>query len=165
MRTTTAVTMIDGGVKENVLPSRASAVVNFRILPGDTSEQIISHVRAAIDNPGVTIAPYGSSDSEPSAVSSTDAAGYKMLERTIRQVFPETLVVPAQVLGGTDLRHYAGLAEQVSTASARCAWSPTTWRAITASTSGYRSKTMRWIVRFYYQSCSATATNRTRINE
>ena len=77
------------------------------------ASKIISHVRAAIDNPGVTIAPYGSSDSEPSAVSSTDAAGYKMLERTIRQVFPETLVVPAQVLGGTDSRHYAGLAEQV----------------------------------------------------
>ena len=36
IRTTTAVTMVQGGVKENALPASARALVNFRILPGDT---------------------------------------------------------------------------------------------------------------------------------
>ena len=46
MRTTTAVTIVDGGVKENVLPSRAGAVVNFRILPGDSVDDVV-RARAA----------------------------------------------------------------------------------------------------------------------
>jgi carboxypeptidase PM20D1 len=113
IRTTTAVTMIDGGVKENVLPSSARAVFNFRILPGDTSEGVIEHVRATIDDPRVQIARYGDTVSEPSAVSSTDAAGYRWIEQTIRQVFPDALVAPGQVVGATDARHYAALSTNV----------------------------------------------------
>ena len=45
VRTTTAVTMIDGGVKANVLPREASARVNFRLLPGDESAEVIEYVR------------------------------------------------------------------------------------------------------------------------
>ncbi len=113
IRTTTAVTMIDGGVEENVLPSSARAVFNFRILPGDTSEGVIEHVRATIDDPRVQIARYGDTVSEPSAVSSTDAAGYRWIEQTIRQVFPDALVAPGQVVGATDARHYAALSTNV----------------------------------------------------
>lgn len=112
LRTTTAATMIDGGVKENVLPSSASAVVNFRILPGDTSESVIEHVRAVVDDPRVQISVYGAV-SEPSGVSSTVATGYQVLEQTIRQVFPDALVAPGQVVGATDSRHYAGLSPNV----------------------------------------------------
>jgi carboxypeptidase PM20D1 len=36
LRTTTAVTIVEGGVKANVLPIRARAVVNHRIRPGET---------------------------------------------------------------------------------------------------------------------------------
>ena len=41
-RTTTAVTIIKGGIKSNVLPSEASAVVNHRIHPADTIETVIA---------------------------------------------------------------------------------------------------------------------------
>ena len=44
LRTTTAVTIVEGGVKENVLPGRARAVANFRILPGDTVDDVVAHV-------------------------------------------------------------------------------------------------------------------------
>ena len=37
--------MIKGGVKDNVLPTEATAVVNFRILPGETVESVMAHVR------------------------------------------------------------------------------------------------------------------------
>jgi carboxypeptidase PM20D1 len=36
LRTTTALTIVNAGNKENVLPGQADAVVNFRLLPGDT---------------------------------------------------------------------------------------------------------------------------------
>ncbi len=40
IRTTTAVTMVQGSPKENVLPSTARAVVNHRLLPGDSIEEV-----------------------------------------------------------------------------------------------------------------------------
>ena len=51
VRTTTAVTIFQAGTKENVLPSRAGAVVNFRILPGDSVEDVLRHVRRVVDDP------------------------------------------------------------------------------------------------------------------
>jgi len=47
LRTTTAVTVISGGNKENVLPESAEALVNFRLLPGDTVGDVVAHVREA----------------------------------------------------------------------------------------------------------------------
>ena len=40
--TTTAPTIIDGGVKNNVIPTVAEATINFRILPGETIESVKS---------------------------------------------------------------------------------------------------------------------------
>ena len=42
--TTTAPTMISGGIKDNVIPTEASVVVNFRIMPGETSENVKDHI-------------------------------------------------------------------------------------------------------------------------
>ena len=57
IRTTTAVTVFRSGVKDNVVPRTAEATVNFRILPGDTSDSVLAHVRAAIDDARVRIEP------------------------------------------------------------------------------------------------------------
>lgn len=106
IRTTTAATIIEGGLKENVLPSRARAVVNFRILPGDSIEGVTSHVSQTINDPRIKVNRFGPFASEPSPVSNVNAMGYQTIEKTIRQLFPEVLVAPALVIGGTDSRHY-----------------------------------------------------------
>jgi carboxypeptidase PM20D1 len=106
-RTTTAVTMLDSGVKDNVLPQSAKATVNFRIYPGDTQAQVIGHVRKVIANDGISIAPGGGLRSEPSSISSSDTPGFESLHRTIRAIFPGAVVAPSVMLGATDARHYA----------------------------------------------------------
>ena len=58
MRTTTAATIIEGGVKENVLPSKARAVVNFRILPGDSVKSVLDHVNQTINDARVKVTHY-----------------------------------------------------------------------------------------------------------
>src|SRR2546423_860537 len=55
LRTTTAATIFEGGIKDNVLPSHARAVVNFRILPGDSVNGVLEHVKRAINDPRVKI--------------------------------------------------------------------------------------------------------------
>jgi carboxypeptidase PM20D1 len=113
IRNTIAPTMLEGSVKENVLPSRARAVVNFRLLPGTGTEALMKKVETIVADPRVKIAPTGTSRSEPSPVSSTDSVAFKRLHRSVKAVFPEAVVAPSLVLGATDSRHFARVAENV----------------------------------------------------
>jgi carboxypeptidase PM20D1 len=108
LHTTTAPTLLRAGIKDNVLPSEARAVVNFRILPGDTVEGVIAHVRGAIGDPEIELHPLEAR--EPSPAADPDSDGFRTLSRTIRELFPGTVVTPALVLGGTDSKHYVGVA-------------------------------------------------------
>jgi carboxypeptidase PM20D1 len=112
LRTTTALTEVSGGDKANVLPSRATALVNFRIIPGDTVDAVERHVRATIDDPSIAITRVGSVR-DPSPVSPTTSASYVLLNRTIREIFPGTLVAPGLVVAGTDARHMSELTPNV----------------------------------------------------
>jgi carboxypeptidase PM20D1 len=107
LRTTTAPTIIQGGVKENVIPSQARAVINFRILPGDTAAFVTEHVRTSIDDANVKIRVAGHQD--PSSVSDARARQFRTIQRTISQVYPEAVVAPYLVVGATDSRHFSRL--------------------------------------------------------
>lgn len=113
LRTTTAPTIVEGGVKENVLPSMARAMVNFRLLPGDSIAGIVEYVRRTIDDPRVTVTIPETFKTEPSPVSPVDAEEFRLLTRAIRQVVPEAIVVPWLVVGGTDSRYFARLTPNV----------------------------------------------------
>jgi carboxypeptidase PM20D1 len=113
VRTTTAPTIFQAGTKDNVLPSYARAVINFRILPGDTVTTVVEHVRHAVDDRRVEVKIVGRFSAEPSAVSSTDSESFRILERTIRSVVPDTIVAPYLVVVVTDARYYSGLSRNV----------------------------------------------------
>jgi carboxypeptidase PM20D1 len=106
VRTSTAPTVIRGGDKENVLPQHARAVVNFRILPGDSVAGVMDHVRRTVADSRVEVRALDGAQ-EPSAVSTTDSPGYRLVERTIRQLQPGAVVAPNLVLGATDARFYS----------------------------------------------------------
>lgn len=112
MRTTTAVTVISGGVKSNVLPTDARALVNFRILPGDSSEKVVEHVEQVIDDPSIEVKALPGSR-EPSGISPVDTPAFEVLQRTIRQVFPNTIVTPYLTPGGTDSRYFVNLTPNI----------------------------------------------------
>lgn len=113
IRTSMAVTMIHGGVKDNILPAKATAVVNCRIFPGDTVETVQEHLRKVINDEAVQIS-YPEDDSwNPSPVSPTTSPIYKTLTSTIRQVFPEAVVAPYLVAGATDSRYYTAVSPNV----------------------------------------------------
>ena len=112
LRTTTALTIVHAGNKENVLPGQAEAVVNFRILPGDTSQTVLAHARQVVADERIALKVLGTA-AEPSRLSSSQAPAYRLVERSIREVFPDALVAPSLVVVGTDSRHFEGLAEQV----------------------------------------------------
>ncbi|NRF68712.1 M20 family peptidase [Aquincola sp. S2] len=112
LRTTTALTIVNAGNKDNVLPGRAEGVVNFRLLPGSTIESVTEHVRRVIADDGIELKVLPGS-SNPSAVASTSSRGYQAITRTIRELFPGTVVAPGLMLGGTDSRHFQALSPNI----------------------------------------------------
>ena len=113
IRTTTAVTMISGGVKDNILPREAKAMVNFRLLPEDSKQDVVDHVRRVIDDERVQISEPRSFSARAAPVSPIDAPPYKQLSRVIRQIFGDIPVAPFLVIGATDARHYSAICENV----------------------------------------------------
>jgi len=112
LRTTTAPTMIQGSPKENVLPIRAQAIVNFRIIPGETPESVIEHVKKVVDDTNVVVTVVGV-PSPPSPVSSTTSDAYRILSRDIAVLEPDAIIAPSLVVGATDSRQYGGYARDV----------------------------------------------------
>ncbi|MEZ4441302.1 MAG: M20 family peptidase [Polyangiaceae bacterium] len=111
LRTTTAVTMLQGSPKENVLPSEARATVNFRIRPGDTVASVKSHVEQLV-GPGVEVVVHPGAN-DPPPVSPIEGAPFATLQQTIGEVFPSTIVAPSLVVATTDARAYARVATHV----------------------------------------------------
>lgn len=112
LRTSTAPTIFNAGVKENVLPTRARAVMNFRIHPQDDMDEVQQHVRETIENPDIEINELRGARN-PSPVSDTDSEWYGRLEHTIHEMFPQVPVTPTIFLAGTDSRHYHDVTDNI----------------------------------------------------
>lgn len=112
VRTTTSPTIFNSGVKDNIIPLAAKATVNFRIMTGSSVEEVKDRVRSVIDDERIKISE-GNFNTEPSKVSSTEVAGFKLVHQTIAEIYPEVLVSPYMVVGATDARHFTELSDQI----------------------------------------------------
>jgi carboxypeptidase PM20D1 len=112
IRTTTAPTIFNSGSKDNVLPSLAKATINFRILPGETFADVISHVEKTIHDPRVKIKKIGHGN-EAMAVSDINSEGFKQIEKSIKQIFNNTISAPTLMVGGTDQKHYSKISKNL----------------------------------------------------
>ncbi len=111
IRTSTALTIVNGGIKENVLPASAEAIVNFRLLPGDSIARVCDRVRKIIKDDEVEFEPMSDGAWEASPVSSTDTNSFLILKHTVRKVFDGVPVAPYLVMGATDARYYAPISD------------------------------------------------------
>lgn len=111
LRTTIAPTMLDASDAPNVLPLNASAVVNARILHGDSSLSLKRRLEKVTGDKTLSIEM--SEVYEPSKISPVDSYGYKSIEKTIRSLWPMAVITPYLVVGGTDARKYEDLTDCV----------------------------------------------------
>jgi carboxypeptidase PM20D1 len=116
--------MLDSGVKENVLPQIATAMVNFRILQGDSVAGVTAHVNKIVDKvkrgfdtPGLSINVSPEPISiEPTAVSSLKSGGYEAIVKTVGQVLEDEkkiVIAPYVNNGSSDSRMYKILTPDV----------------------------------------------------
>lgn len=111
VRTTTAVTRFDAGVADNVVASRARAILNFRLLPGETVQGVLEHVTDVVDDPEITVRCAGECR-EATPRSDIDGEAFALVRRVLESVYPNAVVAPYLVIGGTDVRYYQSLTEE-----------------------------------------------------
>ena len=113
IRTTTALTIVRGGVEDNTVPAEAKAIVNFRLLPGDTIADVLWHAKKVIDDERVHIKPVEGKFNEALPISPSKGPAYDSLKLVIRQVFDNPPVAPFVMLGGTDCQHFVPVCDDI----------------------------------------------------
>lgn len=111
IRTTTAVTIFNAGIKANVLPAEAKTIVNFRIITGESTASVIEHVRKTISDPRITINPL--IRQEPSPFSSYSNKVYSTIEMGIKAIYADKkpIVTPFILVGTTDSRYFVDVSD------------------------------------------------------
>ncbi len=111
VQTTTALTMFNAGIKENVVPQQAEAKINFRLLPGETHEAVVARITELVDDPEIEILHDGWGRIPP--VAEYPGGGYDVISRAIGEVYPEAIILPSLLTATTDTRHYIDVADNL----------------------------------------------------
>ncbi len=107
VRTTQAATMLSGSEKENVLPNKAKAVFNVRILPGWSVAGVLARMSEIARREGADVrSAHEGHNVEPLPESPTDHEGYAAVRSALAAAFPEAATVPFLFSAGTDTKHY-----------------------------------------------------------
>lgn len=96
-------TMLDAGVKANVIPARSEAVIDCRLLPGQSKRDWIRQVRERIGDERVTVELLSPDHGEPEAVP-WDTELFRTISSVVREAMEDAVVVPGMTIGGTDNR-------------------------------------------------------------
>ncbi|MGD9569113.1 MAG: M20/M25/M40 family metallo-hydrolase [Sedimentibacter sp.] len=111
IRTTITFTKLSGGDALNVIPQEVSAYANMRILPGDTVNDAVEHIKKV--NNGIDFKIDLLNKEEASQISIIDTEGYRTISNIIRGIFPEVITVPYLMVGGTDSRKYYNVCNNI----------------------------------------------------
>jgi acetylornithine deacetylase/succinyl-diaminopimelate desuccinylase-like protein len=101
MRDTIALTMLSAGVRANVIPGEARAVLNIRLLPGDTIDVLVGALTKLVNDPQVRF------EIQPNAglaapTSSLESDFYAVINKVASQDFGGVPVLPYQSPWATD---------------------------------------------------------------
>jgi len=113
VHTTLVPTIVKAGIKDNVIPSIANATFNSRILPGQTSDDVVNFVKNAINDERVTVKKQNISLMEASSSTPSNHPSFQMLESITQKIVPNVLVSPYLLIGATDSRYFRPFSDAV----------------------------------------------------
>jgi carboxypeptidase PM20D1 len=118
VHTTLVPTILHSGIKDNVIPTVAKATFNSRILPGQTSDDVLKFITKVVNDDRVVIKKQTISLMEPSPITSFENGEFKKMEQIIYKSVPNVIVSPFLMIGATDSRYYRSFSDAVLNFSA-----------------------------------------------
>lgn len=113
IHTTQVPTIFQAGIKDNVIPNRAKATVNYRLLPGDKPKDILNRAKKLVKDTLVRIKIFEDFSIAASPVSDYKSEPFRELAKNIKGVFPEIVISPYLVIAATDSRHFYNISDHV----------------------------------------------------
>ena len=109
-----AVTIVEAGIKANVIPRKARALVNHRIHPADDIDDVVAYDNTAIDDSRVkvTLLPGSFSATKVSPYNS-DFMPFRIIVNSAYEVHPTAHVTPGIMVANTDTKHYQHLTDAI----------------------------------------------------
>ena len=106
LRTTVAMTQLEGSAADNVLPSLARAVINLRLLYPWTAETAIDYIKKIINDERVQLSVYGLGTDPVAASNNYKSQGWSEIQTALEQAWPGVPMLPFMMVATTDSRHY-----------------------------------------------------------
>ena len=113
VRSTTALTIFNAGTKANVVPNKARAIINHRIHPKDTIDQVVAHDIRVINDDRVRVRVLSQMKNEASPLSSHDTSAFEDLRDCCHCVYPDAVVAPGLFVAGSDSKHFVDVAKNI----------------------------------------------------
>ncbi|HTS26383.1 MAG TPA: M20/M25/M40 family metallo-hydrolase [Bryobacteraceae bacterium] len=101
LRNSISPTILQAGVRANVIPSEARATLNVRLLPGELPGEFTSAMLKVVADPQIRI-EMESANSRPSPPSEIETDFYRSIIKASRVVFPGAPVLPMMSTWATD---------------------------------------------------------------
>jgi acetylornithine deacetylase/succinyl-diaminopimelate desuccinylase-like protein len=106
IRTSISPNIFRAGFRINVIPADAEAILDVRLLPGESRDELIQELRRVINDPAVEVlADEDWAAMPPSPVSRLDSELFRALENAQAAVFPGAITLPTMSTGATDSSH------------------------------------------------------------
>ena len=100
LRSTIAITMLEGAPQTNIIPTAAEARLDVRLLPGEDPDAFLAEIRRRVDDPAITIeplAPYRAATESPLGSELMQA-----IDRARARHHPAAVLAPTMLTGWTE---------------------------------------------------------------
>jgi carboxypeptidase PM20D1 len=112
IRTKMTPTIINGGLKSNVLPKEVNAILNVRLLQGDSIESVLAHIHEVVGDTRVEVKVLPDAN-DPSPVTSSKTPEFAMLSSTIGDIYTGAVICPALMPAGTDSKNFTPICTNI----------------------------------------------------
>jgi len=100
LRTGISATVVSGGIRSNVIPTEATALLNIRTLPGQSIDAVVARLRDVIDDASVEVTITARGDDAP--VSDFMSPMFAAIAETVKELAPGMVTVPYMSTGASD---------------------------------------------------------------
>ena len=103
LHNTVSLNMLQAGIKNNVIPDRAEAQLDARLLPGQDIDAFVERLRGLLADDEIRLGRLHAFDATESSLDNDD---FRLLARALEKNFPGAVITPSLLVGTTDSRFF-----------------------------------------------------------